>query len=132
MNENTLEIFKEKTQPTLDLLQEMKAALAMHPALYEAERVKELKAARETALANAQRLHTTHRTPEATERAEKAAQLLEVQIAEIEKKGPYTAADAMLYAEQLRLKIQDAEPPTQEVIEAFKAVETAKQQAETM
>jgi len=30
------------------------------------------------------------------------------------------------------VKIQDAEPPTQEVIEAFKAVETAKQQAETV
>ena len=30
------------------------------------------------------------------------------------------------------IKIQDAEPPTQEVIEAFKAVETAKQQAETV
>ena len=30
------------------------------------------------------------------------------------------------------VKIQDAEPPTKEVIEAFKAVETAKQQAETV
>ena len=30
------------------------------------------------------------------------------------------------------VKIQDAEPPTQEVNEAFKAVETAKQQAETV
>ena len=30
------------------------------------------------------------------------------------------------------VKIQDAEPPTMEVIEAFKAVETAKQQAETV
>lgn len=30
------------------------------------------------------------------------------------------------------LKIQDSEPPTQAVIEAFKAVETAKQQAETV
>ena len=30
------------------------------------------------------------------------------------------------------VKIQDAEPPTEEVIEAFKAVETAKQQAETV
>ena len=30
------------------------------------------------------------------------------------------------------LKIQDSEPPTPEVIEAFKAVETAKQQAETV
>ena len=30
------------------------------------------------------------------------------------------------------VKIQDADPPTQEVIEAFKAVETAKQQAETV
>ena len=30
------------------------------------------------------------------------------------------------------VRIQDAEPPTQEVIEAFKAVETAKQQAETV
>lgn len=30
------------------------------------------------------------------------------------------------------VKIQDAEPPTQEVIEAFKAVETAKQQADTV
>ena len=30
------------------------------------------------------------------------------------------------------VKIQDAEPPTQEVIAAFKAVETAKQQAETV
>ena len=30
------------------------------------------------------------------------------------------------------IKIQDSEPPTQEVIEAFKAVETAKQQAETV
>ena len=30
------------------------------------------------------------------------------------------------------VKIQDAEPPTQEVIEAFKAVETAKQGAETV
>ncbi len=30
------------------------------------------------------------------------------------------------------VKIQDAEPPTVEVIEAFKAVETAKQQAETV
>ena len=30
------------------------------------------------------------------------------------------------------VKIQDAEPPTQEVIEAFKSVETAKQQAETV
>ena len=30
------------------------------------------------------------------------------------------------------VKIQDAEPPTGEVIEAFKAVETAKQQAETV
>ena len=30
------------------------------------------------------------------------------------------------------VKIQDAEPPTAEVIEAFKAVETAKQQAETV
>ncbi len=30
------------------------------------------------------------------------------------------------------VKIQDAEPPTQEVIEAFKAVETAKQSAETV
>ena len=30
------------------------------------------------------------------------------------------------------VKIQDAEPPTLEVIEAFKAVETAKQQAETV
>jgi len=32
----------------------------------------------------------------------------------------------------LDVKIQDSEPPTQEVIEAFKAVETAKQQAETV
>ena len=30
------------------------------------------------------------------------------------------------------VRIQDSEPPTQEVIEAFKAVETAKQQAETV
>ncbi|MBQ8797646.1 MAG: FtsH protease activity modulator HflK [Oscillospiraceae bacterium] len=30
------------------------------------------------------------------------------------------------------VKIQDSEPPTQEVIEAFKAVETAKQEAETV
>lgn len=30
------------------------------------------------------------------------------------------------------VKIQDSEPPTQEVIEAFKAVETAKQKAETV
>ena len=30
------------------------------------------------------------------------------------------------------VKIQDAEPPTQEVIEAFKAVETAKQNAEAV
>ena len=30
------------------------------------------------------------------------------------------------------VKIQDAEPPTQDVVEAFKAVETAKQQAETV
>lgn len=30
------------------------------------------------------------------------------------------------------IKIQDSEPPTQEVIEAFKAVETAKQHAETV
>ena len=30
------------------------------------------------------------------------------------------------------VKIQDAEPPTAEVIEAFKAVETAKQRAETV
>jgi len=30
------------------------------------------------------------------------------------------------------VKIQDSEPPTAEVIEAFKAVETAKQQAETV
>lgn len=30
------------------------------------------------------------------------------------------------------VKIQDSEPPTSEVIEAFKAVETAKQQAETI
>ena len=30
------------------------------------------------------------------------------------------------------VKMQDAEPPTQQVIEAFKAVETAKQQAETV
>ena len=30
------------------------------------------------------------------------------------------------------IKIQDAEPPTQDVIEAFKAVETAKQKAETV
>ncbi|MBQ3192225.1 MAG: FtsH protease activity modulator HflK [Oscillospiraceae bacterium] len=30
------------------------------------------------------------------------------------------------------VKIQDAEPPTTEVVEAFKAVETAKQQAETV
>ena len=30
------------------------------------------------------------------------------------------------------VKIQDSEPPTQQVIEAFKAVETAKQQAETV
>ena len=29
------------------------------------------------------------------------------------------------------ISIQDAEPPTQEVIEAFKAVETAKQGKET-
>lgn len=30
------------------------------------------------------------------------------------------------------VRIQDSEPPTQDVIEAFKAVETAKQQAETV
>lgn len=30
------------------------------------------------------------------------------------------------------VKIQDSEPPTQEVVEAFKAVETAKQEAETV
>ena len=30
------------------------------------------------------------------------------------------------------VRIQDSEPPTQEVMEAFKAVETAKQQAETV
>ena len=30
------------------------------------------------------------------------------------------------------VKIQDAEPPTQDVVEAFKAVETAKQKAETV
>jgi membrane protease subunit HflK len=30
------------------------------------------------------------------------------------------------------VKVQDAEPPTKAVIEAFKAVETAKQQAETV
>lgn len=30
------------------------------------------------------------------------------------------------------VKIQDSDPPTDEVIEAFKAVETAKQQAETV
>ena len=32
----------------------------------------------------------------------------------------------------VEVRIQDAEPPTQEVIEAFKAVETAKQKAETV
>lgn len=32
----------------------------------------------------------------------------------------------------VEVRIQDSEPPTQEVIEAFKAVETAKQQAETV
>ena len=32
----------------------------------------------------------------------------------------------------VEVRIQDAEPPTQEVIEAFKAVETAKQQAEAV
>ena len=32
----------------------------------------------------------------------------------------------------VNITIQDAEPPTQEVIEAFKAVETAKQKAETV
>ncbi len=32
----------------------------------------------------------------------------------------------------INVRIQDAEPPTQEVIEAFKAVETAKQQAEAV
>ena len=32
----------------------------------------------------------------------------------------------------VEVRIQDAEPPTQQVIEAFKAVETAKQQAEAM
>lgn len=32
----------------------------------------------------------------------------------------------------VEVKIQDSEPPTAEVIEAFKAVETAKQQAETV
>ena len=30
------------------------------------------------------------------------------------------------------VKIQDSEPPTHDVVEAFKAVETAKQQAETV
>ena len=33
---------------------------------------------------------------------------------------------------QVDVRIQDSEPPTQEVIEAFKAVETAKQKAETV
>ena len=32
----------------------------------------------------------------------------------------------------VEVRIQDSEPPTQDVIEAFKAVETAKQQAETV
>ena len=32
----------------------------------------------------------------------------------------------------VEVRIQDAEPPTKDVIEAFKAVETAKQQAETV
>ena len=32
----------------------------------------------------------------------------------------------------VEVRIQDAEPPTQDVIEAFKAVETAKQQAEAV
>ena len=37
-----------------------------------------------------------------------------------------------IHQSQADVHIQDSEPPTQEVIEAFKAVETAKQQAETV
>ena len=108
MNENTLEIFKEKAQPTLELIREMKTALAMHPAVYEAERMSKLKAARDSAQANAQ-IIAVHRHPEAAERAAKAIRILEAQINEIEKSGPYTSTDAALFAEQLQLKIQEAE-----------------------
>ena len=38
----------------------------------------------------------------------------------------------MTSASLVEVRIQDSEPPTQEVVEAFKAVETAKQQAEAV
>lgn len=44
----------------------------------------------------------------------------------------HTLSDYDIGLTVMEVKIQDSEPPTTQVIEAFKAVETAKQQAETV
>lgn len=102
---NRREIFREKSQPVRDLIAKIKAALDKHPAIYEAERLEELKTARNYA----RKQYSTRWTKEDEKKAQKALNQLDAQIRQIEMSGPYTPADANIFAAQLSLAIRDAE-----------------------
>ena len=105
MNEASLAMFKEKVQPLRDLLQKMRDALDMQPELYEEARLKDLHRAR----VQAKHALTTRAGKEALVKATRALELLNNQIEQIETSGPFTPADANLYATQLTNAIQNAE-----------------------
>ena len=106
MNEqNRLDLFREKIQPTRDLLAKMKAAIDMRPEIFAEEKMKELQRARSYA--------KLHGGPTLADKPlnenQKAVQRLTLEIKQLEEHGPFLSAEAAIYARELANALQDAE-----------------------
>lgn len=98
------EIFKEKTQPARELLEKIKHTTNRDPVLLKAEKLQDLKAARAHELQ-----YLTDAREVVRKNAAQYIQRINLEIAEIEEKGPYIEVDARGLALRLQFEMEEAE-----------------------
>ena len=108
MNAQTLELFKEKIQPTRALIDKMKAALDARPEILAEEKMKELLRARSYVAAR-ERKTTCSGLNDPPTKAQEAMDRLNFEIKKLEELGPFLPGDAAVYAAELSIALQDAE-----------------------
>lgn len=104
MNTNAMEIFREKVQPTREILQKIKAAVEKDPSILTDEKIEELKTARR----HETKYMRDSRKDVAIKAVEKIA-AIDTKIDYLEENGPYTEAEARIFADELSLELVEVE-----------------------
>ena len=104
MNKNAMEIFKEKIEPTREILRKLKEAVEKDPSILKLEKIAELQRARRH---EAGYMHDDRH--DVATKAYKKVFEIDTKIRALEENGPYTEAEARIFATDLSLKLVEVE-----------------------